>query len=70
MPERSITGPMPVQPERAWTAIPVAEKAALRPSPPRSNRLNAVAAGLLRQRALLLQRALLAGKRANGSVRG
>lgn len=62
---------MPVQPERAWTAVPVAEQAAVRPSLERSSRLNAIAAGILRKRALLVQRALLVGKRRiGGAVRG
>jgi hypothetical protein len=59
---------MAVQPERVWAAQPVAESVPAKKPQPRLNRLNATLAGLLRQHALRMQRALLAGK--NGGRKG
>lgn len=53
---------MVVQPERVWAAQPIAESAPAKKSQPRSSRLNATRAVVLRQHALRMQRALLAGK--------
>jgi hypothetical protein len=60
MAQKRHPGPMSVQPERTWAALPVGENA---PAKPRSrlNRLSVKRAGLLRQQALRMQRALLAG---------
>jgi hypothetical protein len=59
---------MAVQPERVRAAQPIAESAPAEKPRSRSNRLNATRAGLLRQQALRMQRALLAGK--SGSLKG
>jgi hypothetical protein len=53
---------MAVQPERAWAAQPVAENVPAKEPQPRSKHLSAKLAVVLRQHALRLQRALLAGK--------
>jgi hypothetical protein len=56
---------MAVQPEREWAAQPIAESVPAKKPRSRSNRLNVTRAGLLRQQALRMQRALLAGKNGN-----
>jgi hypothetical protein len=68
MAKKRNVGPMAVQPQREWAAQPITESVPAEKARSRSNRLNATRAGLLRQQALRMQRALLAGK--NGSRKG
>jgi len=62
MAQKRNAGPMSVQPQRNWAALPVGETAPAKKPPSRSNFLSAKRAGWLRQQALRMQRALLAGK--------
>ncbi|QFI75178.1 hypothetical protein [Bradyrhizobium betae] len=62
MAQKRNAGPMSVQPERCWSAVPVGETAPANKPRLRLKRLSAKRAGLLRQQALRMQRALLAGK--------
>jgi len=62
MAQKRNAGPMSVQPDRIWAVHPVGETAPAKKPRSRSNFLSAKRASLLRQQALRMQRALLAGK--------
>lgn len=61
MAQNRNVGPMSTQPQRHWDAVPVGETLPDAKLRKRSNRVSATRAGLLRQQALRMQRALLAG---------